>query len=76
MDMGNHISVLGCLVCACAFRQHFLLFRIRVVQRKQFGNASVLFFSDKEKFVLSSIIEKQSVCSWYLSDLEEIIGLF
>ena len=42
MDIWNHISVLGCLISACALCQHFLLFRIRVVQRKQFGN---VFFS-------------------------------
>jgi hypothetical protein len=73
MDMWNHISVLGCLVCACALRQHFLLFRIRVVQRKQFGGASVCF-SDEEKLVLSSVVGQQGLCSWFLSDLEEIIG--
>ena len=33
-------------------------------------------FPDKEKFVLSSVVEKQDVCSWFLSDLEEIIGWF
>ena len=44
MDMWNHISVLGCLVCVCAVLQHFLLFRIRVGQRKQFGGDSIFFF--------------------------------
>ena len=45
------------------------------MQRKQFGDASVCF-SVKGKFVLSSVVEKQGLCSWFLSDLEEIIGLF
>ena len=45
-----------------------IYFRIRVVQRKQIGNVSV---PDEEKFVLSSIVEKQGECSWFLSDLED-----
>ena len=73
MDLLNHISGVCCHVCAYVLLRHFLLLRIRVEQRKQFGSVSAFLCWTEEVVVFWCWgVEFEFLV---LVDLEEIILL-